>query len=308
MSRRKDIPCACGETAAKNKSIKKINNIAGDPNGDFEIIAGNGLSINQSGDSQVTIGGRPVTQYDDGLMTSEDKIKLENVQNVYATKEQVDNVQLSVNDKVSRRGDTMTGLLNAKAGVDTKFTRLLDTRGFQRAFTVYNYDDNQSVAELHTQITTSNGTVIYPALKLFALVDGSYFATLTSSILGVNDDSDKIMTIKMANRLPSLVHTNGSEDIYGFKKFLNNIALKNDATKSLTFSKADGTEAGYISITGSGDMWIKSSSGKLTLEAPNGTANAPATPSNATGKEIATAEWVRALINQFAAANGLNGI
>lgn len=56
MSRRKGTPCACEcDPCGSKKCIKAINNVSGDPNGDFEIVAGNGIGISQSGDNQITI-------------------------------------------------------------------------------------------------------------------------------------------------------------------------------------------------------------------------------------------------------------
>ena len=56
MSRRKGTPCACEcDPCGSKKYIKAINNVSGDPNGDFEIVAGNGIVISQSGDNQITI-------------------------------------------------------------------------------------------------------------------------------------------------------------------------------------------------------------------------------------------------------------
>lgn len=56
MSRRKGTPCACEcDPCGSKKCIKAINNVSGDPNGDFEIVAGNGIAISQSGDNQITI-------------------------------------------------------------------------------------------------------------------------------------------------------------------------------------------------------------------------------------------------------------
>lgn len=56
MSRRKGTPCACEcDPCGSKKCIKAINNVSGDPNGDFEIVAGSGIAISQSGDNQITI-------------------------------------------------------------------------------------------------------------------------------------------------------------------------------------------------------------------------------------------------------------
>lgn len=349
MTRRKDIPCACGETAAKNKSIKKINNVAGNPNGDFEIVAGNGLSINQSGDSQVTIGGRPVTQYDDGLMTSEDKIKLENVQNTYATKEEVGNVQLSVNDKVSKRGDTMTGNLTimkswipivtlrvtsasltepASSARDLGYT-FEDSRGYQIGSM---YERIAANGDLYLSLQTKSdksGSALNSAITIYNNADGSRYVTGPSWSLGNNDDSDKLMTIKMGNRLPSLVHTVGNETIAGNKTFITppiiNIPIDagsggNGIFKQISFADNSSatrggirTEIGNVQTVVSMRAYDMNGANPKAIEiictsTGEGYAKAPATPSNATSNEIATAGWVKNLINQFAAANGLNGI
>ena len=56
MSRRKGTPCACEcDPCGSKKYIKAINNVSPDPNGDFEIKAGNGIGISQSGDNSITI-------------------------------------------------------------------------------------------------------------------------------------------------------------------------------------------------------------------------------------------------------------
>lgn len=58
--RRKGTPCAC-ETdpcscgSSKGKCIKAINNVSPDPNGDFNLRAGPGISIIQSGDDEITV-------------------------------------------------------------------------------------------------------------------------------------------------------------------------------------------------------------------------------------------------------------
>ena len=58
--RRKGTPCAC-ETdpcncgSSKSKCIRAINNVSPDPNGDFNVKAGAGISIVQSNDDEITI-------------------------------------------------------------------------------------------------------------------------------------------------------------------------------------------------------------------------------------------------------------
>lgn len=54
--RRKGTPCACDCDPCKGKnSVRAINNVSPDPNGDFEIKAGNGIGISQSGNNSITI-------------------------------------------------------------------------------------------------------------------------------------------------------------------------------------------------------------------------------------------------------------
>lgn len=357
MSRRKDIPCACGESATKNKSIKKINNVAGDPNGDFEIIAGNGLSIYQSGDNQVTIGGRPVTQYDDGLMTSEDKIKLENVQNTYATKEELGNVQLSVNDKVSKRGDTMTGPLKLTKETTVQYQNTSNV-GFpdkykDRGSFLFKDSNGGLLGLLGCDASADYIRTIVMAeaiidstsktAKIEARInpDASVCGMAPSWSVGTNDNSDKILTIKMANSLPSLVHTTGNETISGAKTFTSRIVEQKSSDMgmemlSTTFDRGAAFTSyqrpvQFIARDKNGDSvlllqtYAESNNRRgldLMLYDMNGDhcelslksdgskryASAPATPTNASGNEIATAGWVKNLINQFAAANGLNGI
>lgn len=60
MTRRKGTPCACesdpcGCGSSKGKCIRAINNVSPDPNGDLEVIAGNGIAFSQSGDNQITV-------------------------------------------------------------------------------------------------------------------------------------------------------------------------------------------------------------------------------------------------------------
>ena len=54
--RRKGTPCACECDPCKGKNyVRAVNNVSPDANGDFEILAGNGIGISQSGDNSITI-------------------------------------------------------------------------------------------------------------------------------------------------------------------------------------------------------------------------------------------------------------
>ncbi len=46
-------PCSCG--SSKGKCVRAVNNVSPDPNGDFYIIAGSGIGIQQTGDDEITI-------------------------------------------------------------------------------------------------------------------------------------------------------------------------------------------------------------------------------------------------------------
>ena len=166
------------------------------------------------------------------------------------------------------------------------------------------------------------------------------FAKAPSWSVGTNDNSDKILTIKMANSLPSLVHSTGNETISGNKTFTGNptislgypvIFTKNIQTPDkapptetryggFVFRDVGGTERGGVQVCATptgGAVLITcktsdaSSTAYLTLYAKDdGTkfAICPTTPTDATSNEIATANWVLDKINAFAAANGLTGV
>ena len=59
MNRRKGVPCGCDADpcgcSPKNHCVKAINNVSPDPNGDFNIKAGAGIAITQTGDDEITI-------------------------------------------------------------------------------------------------------------------------------------------------------------------------------------------------------------------------------------------------------------
>lgn len=129
----------------------------------------------------------------------------------------------SVAGKVSKSGDTMTGELLANGGVRSDFVRKLDSSNNNVGFVMFEETETSNIASLNARKSTGTDIAIYPALKLFANSDGTYYATLNSNYVGTNDNSDKVMTIKMANSLPSLVHTTGNETIAGAKTFTSYI-------------------------------------------------------------------------------------
>lgn len=66
--------------------------------------------------------------------------------------------------------------------------------------------------------TGIDGTTIQ-RIDLWHLADNTAYVTLPSWSVGTNDNSDKALTIKMANKLPSLVHRYDAEQIDGEKLF-----------------------------------------------------------------------------------------
>lgn len=168
------------------------------------------------------------------------------------------------------------------------------------------------------------------------------FAKAPSWSVGTNDNSDKILTIKMANSLPSLVHTTGNETVAGTKTFSNaplvtggrirclntNLPSQSAPTsyqfnQGIIFEDSASKEVGAVfhqvgknSTTGETHITAVSNGpnrfeARITVFAKDnktGYAVAPTTPTDATSNEIATADWVLDKINAFAAANGLTGV
>ena len=180
----------------------------------------------------------------------------------------------SVVKKVSKSGDTMTGVLTLNANTNNKSTvRTLGNTGqynqlmwylsdspTRTAMVTPNRGSDRDILQILTRRVKTDGSAIGESkIELHALDDGTTYATAPSWSPGTNDNSDKILSIKMANSLPSLVHTTGNETINGIKTFSSSPIV-------------------------------------------------PSTSSNATGQEIATANWVLTKINELATKNGLKGL
>ena len=137
----------------------------------------------------------------------------------------------SVAGKVSKSGDTMTGPLTVPR-VDIKSNLIVSTEiPSENQFLDNSSIDRYGAAMVMDRLSRgSNGDIIkqlgiidrsgnYHWVNLLAVTDGGDYATAPSWSPGTNDNSDKVMTIKMANSLPSLVHTTGNESISGNKVF-----------------------------------------------------------------------------------------
>ena len=168
------------------------------------------------------------------------KAAVQTLQTTVATLEStVATLNSSVAGKVSKTGDTMTGNLTiekswiplttlrvtsaslanpASSARDLGYT-FEDSRGFQIGSM---YERIATNGDLYLSLQTKSdksGSDIKSAITIYNNADGSRYATAPSWSPGTNDNSDKILTIKMANSLPSLVHTTGNETINGIKTF-----------------------------------------------------------------------------------------
>ena len=269
----------------------------------------------------------------------------------------------SVAGKVSKSGDTMTGeLITMRSGWNVRTYKSTDidatalTTADKRPYFIRALDKNDKVIgddiiftlsdrvmrQMKINYYNSDGTVVGSStLTLRVDPDGTGYATAPSWSPGSNDNSDKILTIKMANSLPSLVHTTGNESIAGNKTFkslltrvgtdpwfvVQNLKFTNGALPSaecgwdIQFTDKNNAQMGGIrhsqSTAGGGNTYLFTrnyNSGTVaTLQLKvnaDGTSygTAPTTPTGATGQEIATANWVLARINELATKNGLNGL
>ena len=253
----------------------------------------------------------------------------------------------SVAGKVSKSGDTMTGPLTALR-VDIKSNLMASSE----IPSENQFLDNSSIDRYGTEMTLdrlfrgSNGDIIkqlgirdrsgnYHWVNLLAVTDGGDYAVAPSWSAGTNDNSDKVMTIKMANSLPSLVHTTGNEYIAGNKIFMANEIISKANDRDRTAKTGNGNGWGYAIY----DKNLKKVSAIYNEMTPTSSATtiyalaedsngqqiydslklvvntdrtsygtAPTPPANATGTEIATADWVLARINELATKNGLLGL
>lgn len=210
------------------------------------------------------------------------KAAVQTLQTTVATLEStVATLNNSVAGKVSKSGDTMTGVLSitSTSGTPRLFLKhpsldittipssncfidqeYLDKNGKRFALIEGLAGGNSSTRQIGLMINSSNGSGSDSWSRLQLIHDGSTaYATAPSWSVGANDNSGKILTIKMANSLPSLLHTTGNETISGIKTF-------------------------------------------------NTSPVVPSTSSGATGSEIATADWVLARINELATKNKLTGL
>lgn len=207
------------------------------------------------------------------------KSAVQTLQTTVATLEStVATLNNSVAGKVSKSGDNMTGNLkitntlpiinlkntNDNYTVNPSTVATVNFLGFQDknendTFHLSEYTYNGGRGMAMTLSDASSGSAKKSEIILVIPTNGEPHVTAPNWSVGTNDNSDKILTIMMANSLPSLMHTTGNETINGVKTF-------------------------------------------------NDSPIVPSTSSNATGQEIATANWVITKINEMTTKNGLKGL
>ena len=280
------------------------------------------------------------------------KSAVQTLQTTVATLEStVATLNNSVAGKVSKSGDNMTGILGILTSLPqvhltnttddftvpatevntTHYLAYLDKNG-QDTFHIseYKYIGGRGVAITLRSKTT--GEIKEANLGITAEDSGGFYLIAPSWSPGTNDNSDKILTIKMANSLPSLMHTTGNETIAGNKTFTSNIHIDQSASGGdgalemtgkwpyIDLHRDNRTDLDYTAR-----IW-NNVDGRLLIKVKNVSTNIetdleivssddgkriiyiPSTPSDAIGNEIATADWALARINELATKNGLNGL
>lgn len=160
------------------------------------------------------------------------KSAVQTLQTTVATLESaVDTLNNAIVKKVSKSGDTMTGTLTApRVDINSNLMNSSEVPSENQFLDNSSIDRYGAVMVLDRLFRGSNGDIIkqlgisdrsgnFHWINLLAVTDGGDYANAPSWSPGTNDNSDKVMTIKMANNLPSLVHTTGNETIAGVKTF-----------------------------------------------------------------------------------------
>ena len=168
------------------------------------------------------------------------KAAVQTLQTTVATLEStVTALDNSVTDKVSKSGDTMTGNLTIeKSWAPITTLRVTSASLTNPASSVrdlgYTFEDSNGyqIGSMYERIATNgdlylalqtksnkSGSEKRSSITIYNVADGTVYASAPSWSPGTNDNSDKILPIKMANSLPSLVHPTGNETINGIKTF-----------------------------------------------------------------------------------------
>lgn len=251
--------------------------------------------------------------------------------------------------RVKKSGDAMTGDLsvgstqnpifiaktNVKYGDARSSSKQIGGLRFQYANSSTNvgyvsmYHDTDTYMTIGLRHIDENGTALKNGWLNLYINPNEFYATTLSWSVGTNSNDDKILTIKMANSLPSLCHSSGNETWAGTKTFnappiiggrtspyliIKSTSLLENLTDSkleygmVTFRGGDdATNLASLVVSRSTDeyrsRWFTrhvDSTGKeksvaeLVLRAnKDGTSwvEATETPNGAVDKEVATANW-----------------
>lgn len=314
----------------QNRTLEETKADLGVTDKQDKLTAGTNITIDGTTISAKDTTYDVATQSANGLMSSTDKTKLDGVDSALA-------------GKVSKTGDTMDGNLTIQNDSVRELT-LKNTsisKSYERYKQVGIINGNASDGTIGkieflrntpfgflasgVIISAYNSTGTQQALSIYSFDDGvnqEAYVQHPSWKVGTNDNSDKSLTIKMANSLPSLVHTTGNENIAGVKTFSREIIRLHGSANAgaiptsnqyipLLFAKGnDNLDFGWIRLFAQqntkrrvmqiqvnrvNDDGTVSENAYLQLFADDGTkgayATAPTTPSGATGTEIVTADW-----------------
>ena len=256
--------------------------------------------------------------------------------------------------RVKRSGDTMSDNLGiAKDGVCSLILKRTDVNKDQPTYkqlgivraeasngmsSQIEFLRNTPLGHLASGVIISayNSTGTQQSLSLYSFDEGiaqEAYVQHPSWRVGTNDNSDKSLTIKMANGLPSLVHTSGDETVAGEKTFLNyarflarpiikvsgnameihhtgmDYSTSNSAESFIHFYDKSGTQTARIGVINGAsksvsinqkwnNVWYDLG---IKFDGTNGFGYAPTTPTNATSTEIVTANWT---IGKFVQKSG----
>lgn len=166
-------------------------------------------------------------------------------------------LQSNIDEKVSKSGDTMTGNLSINMELPRLYMGISKEGNYgdiifsgadgKRAAVVRGIDGVESNNLILATIHPTTGTLNY-ALNINYDSNNLLNVTAPSWSVGTNDNSDKTLTIKMANSLPSLVHTTNNEMISGEKSFTNPIWRRigdNRAVMVIYHTAAKGSTTTY---------------------------------------------------------------